>query len=71
MKLVVAMMFCSFSLASFAVCGADEGKSASRAEAKMGHEARVYVIDKEAPSVDKTVRLERPRAILPAFKEDK
>lgn len=67
MKLVVAMMLCSFAVAA----RADEGKSSSQAQAKMGHEARVYVVDKEAPSVDKTVRLEHPRAMLPSFKVDK
>ena len=67
MKLVVALMSCAFSL----VAAADEGKSSPRVQQKMGHEARVYVIDKDAPSVDKTVRLEHPRAMLPTFKEDK
>ena len=69
-KLVAALLLCSFSVAA----RADEGKSSSRAQAqapqKMGHEARVYVIDKDAPSLDKTVRLER-RANLPSFKADK
>lgn len=69
MKLVVALVLSSFAVAA----QAGEGKSSSRAqtEAKMGHEARVYVVDKEAPSVDKTVRLERSRATLPSFKLDK
>ena len=66
MKLVAALLLCSFSVAA----RADEGKSSPRAQAKMGHEARVYVVDKDAPSVDKTVRLER-RANLPSFKADK
>jgi hypothetical protein len=65
-KLLAALLLCSFSLAAHA----DEGKSSPRAQEKMGHEARVYIVDKDAPSVDKTVRLER-RANLPAFKADK
>ena len=31
---------------------------------KLDHEARVFVMDKDAPSVDKTVSLARPRATL-------
>lgn len=57
MKLVAALMLCSVSVAA----RADVGKSSPRAQAKLGHEARVYVVDKEPPPGDKTVRLDRPR----------
>lgn len=60
MKLLAVLTFCSLAVAA----RADEGKSSPRAQAKMSHEARVYVLDKEAPSVDKTVRLEHPRPAL-------
>ena len=57
MKLVAVLMLCSFAVAA----RADVGKSSPRAQAKLGQEARVYVVDKEAPPGDKTVRLDRPR----------
>ena len=43
---------------------ADMAKPAE-APRKLGHEARVYVLDKEAPPADKTVRLTpAPRTAL-------
>ena len=39
-----------------AAAGADAAKPAAAAP-KLDHEARLFVVEKEAPSLDKTVRL--------------
>jgi hypothetical protein len=50
-------------LALSTAASADESKTQPR-ERKLGREAKVYVLDKELPSMDKTVPLSRPRPVL-------
>ncbi|MDB4967612.1 MAG: hypothetical protein JWN44_3301 [Myxococcales bacterium] len=50
-------------LASSTVASADEPKVQSLPK-KLGREAKVYVLDKELPSMDKTVPMARPRTVL-------
>lgn len=50
-------------LAASALARADAPKLSTRA-AKLGREARVFVLDKEAPPMDKTVPLSRTRPAL-------
>lgn len=58
-KVVTIMSLLAFSALAFA----DVAKTTAPAR-KMPREARVFVLDKEAPSLDKTVALTHGRPLL-------
>lgn len=58
-KALVLAVLLAFSATVFA----DAPKHAP-APSKLGRDERVYVMDKDAPSLDKTVPLVRPRVVF-------
>ena len=59
MKALLLGVLLAFSATAFA----DAPKNAP-APPKLGRDERVYVMDKDAPSLDKTVPLLRPRIVF-------
>jgi hypothetical protein len=57
--LTIVALLAALSTSAFA-----DAPKVQRQPRKLDREARVYVMDKDAPSIDKTVTLARPRATL-------